>query len=336
MLKLGIIGTNWITEQFVEAALATGNYQLTTVYSRSQAKAQTFADKFQVTETFTDLDRFFAAGQFEVVYIASPNSLHFEHAKLAIAADKHVIVEKPAFSNPSEMANITALLSNKPNLFLFEAARHAHEPNFKAVQKAVGQLDRLQGAVLTYMKYSSRYDQVLAGKEPNVFSPRFSGGALQDLGVYVVYDAVAWFGVPEAMHYYASLLPTGVDGKGTAILRYTDFDVTLIIGKNATSNLPSEIYGLHETLELGDNAADLQTVNLQRGTETKLLSTPPAANPMIHEAEDFHRMITENDRTAATENMQLSQQVNQVLYDLRRSAGIVFAADIEEQKNNGQ
>ncbi|MFC6171437.1 Gfo/Idh/MocA family protein [Loigolactobacillus jiayinensis] len=332
MLKLGIIGTNWITEQFIQAALATGNYELTTVYSRHQEKAQALADKYQASETFTEIDRFFAEGQFEVVYIASPNSLHFQQAKLAIAADKHVIVEKPAFSNPTEMANITALLSNKPNLFLFEAARHVHEPNFKAVQTAIQQLDKVQGAVLTYMKYSSRYDQFLAGKEPNIFSPRFSGGALQDLGVYVVYDAVSWFGVPKALNYYASLLPNGVDGRGTAILRYADFDVTLIIGKNATSYLPSEIYGLHETLSLDDNAADLQTVTLHQGDKTTVLSTPPLDNPMIPEAADYYRIITENDRDAAAAAGQLSRQVNQVLYDLRRSAGIVFAADIEEQK----
>lgn len=332
MLKLGIIGTNFITDQFIEAALATGNYQLTTVYSRSQEKAQAVADKYQASETFTDIDRFFAEGAFEVVYIASPNSLHFQQAKLAIAADKHVIVEKPAFSNPTEMANITALLSNKPHLFLFEAARHIHEPNFKVVQTAIKQLDKLQGAVLTYMKYSSRYDKFLAGEEPNIFSPSFSGGALQDLGVYVVYDAIAWFGVPEATHYYASLLPNGIDGRGTAVLRYADFDLTLMVGKNATSYLPSEIYGLKETLELGNNAADLQSVKLHRGAETKVLSTPPETNPMTAEAQDFYRIITENDRAAAAENAQLSRQVNQLLYDLRRSAGIVFAADIEEQK----
>ncbi|MFD0897789.1 Gfo/Idh/MocA family protein [Loigolactobacillus binensis] len=336
MLKLGIIGTNWITEQFVEAALTTKKYQLTSVYSRSQEKAQTLADKYQATETFTDLNRFFAEGQFEVVYIASPNSLHFEQTKLALAADKHVIVEKPAFSNPSEMANILALLSNKPKLFLFEAARHIHEPNFKAVTKAIGQLDQLQGAVLGYMKYSSRYDRFLAGEEPNIFSPRFSGGALQDLGVYVVYDAVTWFGVPKALHYYANLLPNGIDGRGTAVLRYPDFDVTLIIGKNATSYLPSEIYGLHETLALGPNAADLATVTLHKDDTTVALGTTPATNPMIHEAADFYRIITENDRKAAINALKLSRQVNQVLYDLRRSAGIVFAADIEEQKNNGQ
>ncbi|RTK47929.1 gfo/Idh/MocA family oxidoreductase, partial [Enterococcus faecalis] len=94
------------------------------------------------------------------------------------------------------------------------------------------------------------YDAVLAGEEPNIFSPHFSGGALADLGVYPVYAAVAWFGKPQDVHYFARKLPTGVDGIGTAVLRYADFDVTIQTGKIADSELRSEIYFEDRTLDL--------------------------------------------------------------------------------------
>ena len=51
------------------------------------------------------------------------------------------------------------------------------------------------------MKYSSRYNQVLEGKEPNIFLLIFLG-ALADLGVYLVYAALGWFGVPNESHYF--------------------------------------------------------------------------------------------------------------------------------------
>ncbi|WP_125981987.1 Gfo/Idh/MocA family protein [Loigolactobacillus iwatensis] len=330
MLKLGIIGTNWITEQFIQAALSTKKYQLTSVYSRTEEKAQQVATKYEAGEVFTSLADFFSQGSFDVVYIASPNSLHFEQAKAALEADKNVIVEKPAFSNPTEMATITALLAKKPQLFLFEAARHVYEPNFQITKQAIQTLDQVQGATLVYMKYSSRYDQVLAGKTPNIFSPKFSGGSLQDLGVYVVYDAVSWFGVPDDVHYFANLLPTGVDGRGTAILTYPDFNVTLIFGKNATSYLPSEIYGLHETLVLAPNAADLaQVTRHQPDGKTVELGEPADENPMTHEAEAFYSIMTTQDHQMANSALKTSQAVNQVLFKLRQSAGIEFAADQE-------
>lgn len=329
MLKLGIIGTNWITAQFIDAALATKEYELTTIYSRHADKAQAWQDKYQAAEYFTDLTEFFENGQFDVVYIASPNSLHFEQTKQAILAGKNVIVEKPAFANPTQQHVIQQLLDQNPDRFVLEAARHVYEPNFTHIKTAIAQLDDLQGATLTYMKYSSRYDQVLAGEIPNIFNPVFAGGAAQDLGVYVVYDAVAWFGSPDRVAYFATPTPTGVDGHGTAILTYQDFDVTLIFGKNTTSFLPSEIYGLHDTLVIKPNAADIAQVEKhQFGSDTVTpLGEPAAANPMLHEAQAFADIIQQNDHAYAQQQFDLSAEVNSVLYQLRRSAGLHFPAD---------
>ena len=325
--KLGIIGTNWITKQFVQATHESGQYVLKAVYSRHEDTGKQFAQPFNVDDVYTDLEAFYNSG-INVVYIASPNSLHFEQAKQAILAGKNVIVEKPAFSNPAEMAAMQILLKQHPDQFLFEAARHIHEANFKIVQQAINALPAINGATLSYMKYSSRYDAVLAGEEPNIFSPHFSGGALQDLGVYVVYDAVSWFGVPDSVDYQAELLPTGVDGKGVATLRYPTFNVTLIFGKTVDSYLTSEIYGGQTTIVL-DNAGTIGSVDRysEGGQKIESLGEQSLANPMVAEAENFAAMIANRDTKRYHELLQLSESVNQVLYQLRQSAGITFDAD---------
>ena len=64
-----------------------------------------------------DLETFFGIAHMDTVYIASPNSLHFEQAKQAILAKKNVIVEKPAFSTPDEMAEIIEL-ANKNRVYI--------------------------------------------------------------------------------------------------------------------------------------------------------------------------------------------------------------------------
>ena len=61
-----------------------------------------------------------------MVYIASPNSLHFAQAKLAILAKKHVIIEKPAVTTPSEWKELIKL-ANEHQVYLFEAARNYQE-----------------------------------------------------------------------------------------------------------------------------------------------------------------------------------------------------------------
>jgi predicted dehydrogenase len=175
MINLGIIGTNWITDQFVQAAHETGKYRLAAVYSRRLDTAQKFGEKYGDVEYATDLDTFFGLEHVNTVYIASPNSLHFEQAKQGILAGKNVIVEKPAFSTPTEMDEIIEL-ANQKRVFFFEAARNIHEKSFKTIADFLPSKDQIIGADFSFMKYSSRYDQVLDGGEPNIFSPHFSGG----------------------------------------------------------------------------------------------------------------------------------------------------------------
>ncbi|WP_137597300.1 Gfo/Idh/MocA family protein [Paucilactobacillus kaifaensis] len=331
MLKLGIIGTNWITDQFLEAANITKQWQLTTIYSRTKQRAQEYSEKFHAQEFFTDIDEFFNSGVFDVVYIASPNSLHYQYARQAIENDKHVIVEKPAFTNPDEFAQIEALLQAHPQVRLVEAARHIHTPMFAAVKKQVASMNQIQGATLTYMKYSSRYDQVLAGKTPNVFSLEFAGGALQDLGVYPVYTAVALFGEPNSVVYFPTMIATKADGKGVAILRYDDFEVTLNFGKTSNSHLESEVYGLKDTLVM-DNPAELtKAVYYDERQQKHHLEAPVADNSMVGELQDFASLLANPDDEEQLNKYQawfkLSRQVNSLLYTLRQSAGIEFPAD---------
>ncbi|MDT2686645.1 Gfo/Idh/MocA family protein [Enterococcus gallinarum] len=332
MIHLGIIGTNWITDQFVQAAHETGRYQLTAVYSRKLATAQSFAEKYGEVTCVDDLTAFFQLEELDTVYIASPNSLHFEQAKQGILSGKNVIVEKPAFSTPSEMAEIIEL-ANENQVLFFEAARNIHEKSFDTIASVLTEHGNIIGANFTYMKYSSRYDAVLAGEEPNIFSPHFSGGALVDLGVYPVYAALAWFGRPQNVYYFARKIMTGVDGIGTIILRYETFDVTIQTGKIGNSDLKSEIYFENGTLELNAVNAIEQAVFYDRTNNETVLPVTAQANPMVEEAADFAEVI-ENKADPQLgaryeEWIELARDVNEAIYLMRKHAEISFDADKE-------
>lgn len=331
MISLGIIGTNWITEQFVKATDETKTFTLTNVYSRTEAKAASFIadlNKKDITIS-TDLEKFFKA-DFDTVYIASPNALHFQQAKLAIEHGKNVIVEKPSTSTIKEFT-ILDNLAHEKGVYLFEAARHIHEPIFKKIETIVEKhRSELTGATLSYMKYSSRYDAYKEGKKPNIFTTKFSGGALYDLGVYTVYDAVVLFGQPEKVEYEAEFLDSGIDGSGALTLKYPEFDVNIIIGKTKNSYMSSEIYFGRDTLLL-DNGGDIS--HLDWADDNKNITDIPAnksANPMDSEATEFARIITENDQATYDKLLQYARIVNRILEQARTSAGLVFDADEEK------
>jgi len=326
MLKYGIIGTSFITDSFIDAAGKTHDYKLHSIYSRNISRGKEFGQVYgQDIQYFDNLDIFLQDPQLDVVYIASPNGIHFEQTKKALEYKKHVIVEKPAFSNPKEM-QIILDTARANNVFFFEAIRNIHDKNFSLIKDALLGKE-VWGASLNFAKYSSKMDQYLAGDEPNIFSRKFSGGALMDLGVYLIYPALALFGLPKAVAYHPTLLKTGVDGYGVGILDYGKFKVTFENGKFNDSFKHSEIYLADGTIVI-EEISNLKAATFhERGKGAKDLGIAPYPNNMVGEAKVFAKIIQDKDTAEFEKFAKLAQEVNQVMYDLRTSANIEFDAD---------
>ncbi|EAF3627952.1 TPA: Gfo/Idh/MocA family protein [Listeria monocytogenes] len=326
-MKLGIMGTNWITDSFIEGAINSGEWNLTAVYSRTEEKARAFGEKYGELTYFTDIEEMGKSDALDAVYIASPNALHYQHAVSLLKNKKHVIVEKPIFSTVAELEHAHQI-ARENNVFLFEAARHIQEPNFKRLQENIEKVGTIHGATLAYMKYSSRYDQVLNGEEPNIFSLKFSGGSIVDLGVYPLYSAITLFGEPVKATYFATKLPTGVDGLGPIILEYPTFNITIIQGKNSQSFLPSEIYGQKGTL-IVDPLTGIEKITFYDNAtkeETELAGLV-VANDMQFEAAEFARIIEQSDRDTYEYLADLSLKVLRVSNELRHQNDIWFDAE---------
>ncbi|MBC2114838.1 Gfo/Idh/MocA family oxidoreductase [Listeria innocua] len=326
-MKLGIMGTNWITDSFIEGAINSGEWNLTAVYSRTEEKARAFGEKYGELTYFTDIEEMGKSDALDAVYIASPNALHYQHAVSLLKNKKHVIVEKPIFSTVAELEHAHQI-ARENNVFLFEAARHIQEPNFKRLQENIEKVGTIHGATLAYMKYSSRYDQVLNGEEPNIFSLKFSGGSIVDLGVYPLYSAITLFGEPIKATYFATKLPTGVDGLGPIILEYPSFNITIIQGKNSQSFLPSEIYGQKGTL-IVDPLTGIEKITFYDNAtkEETELTGPVVANDMQFEAAEFARIIEQGDRDTYEYLADLSLKVLRVSNELRHQNDIWFDAE---------
>lgn len=331
MFTVGMIGTSSIAHEFAKALVLSNKFQVKAIYSRTYSQAEQFGQPYGADLFYDQLEDMLMTPEIEVVYIASPNSLHFEQTMEALNHGKHVIVEKPAFSNTKEW-EAAFLLAEEKGLFLFEAARHLHDPNFKKVQAEIQQLPMIDGAILQFGKYSSRYDAVLQGEEPNIFSPHFSGGALMDLGVYSLYAALGWFGEPESGQYFYKPVATGVDGAGTVVLRYSTFDVILHVSKISNLLSKSEIHSGQFTLLL-DGVSNTTKVEVHDGRtgEKSERALPVSEHFMLDEVNAFARVLSEPTETKEYEEWkEQSRTVHQWLEKLRKEAGIFFDADSNE------
>lgn len=242
MIKFAIIGTNWITEEFIKAAKEVPDFSLKAVYSRTEEKAKEFAAKVGAELTFTNLEEMAKSDEIDAVYIASPNSFHAEQAILLMNHGKHVICEKPMASNTKEVqAMIEAAQQN--NVVLMEAMKTTLLPNFQAIRKHIHKIGKIRRYFASYCQYSSRYDAYKQGTVLNAFNPQFSNGSLMDLGVYCLYPMVVLFGKPLNVKANSVKLETGVDGEGSVILDYGEMDAVVQYSKISNSYIPAEIQG---------------------------------------------------------------------------------------------
>jgi 1,5-anhydro-D-fructose reductase (1,5-anhydro-D-mannitol-forming) len=92
----GIIGIGKVADiAIAPAIIADIQSGLAAVCSRSVDRAKTFAEKHGAASGYDDYTQMLNDPSVDVVYIASPNGLHAEHALAALKAGKHVLVDKP-------------------------------------------------------------------------------------------------------------------------------------------------------------------------------------------------------------------------------------------------
>lgn len=325
MIKLAVIGTNWITDQFVEAALMTNAYQLTAVYSRSIDQAERFGQKYPSPALFDDLDQLAASPLVDVVYIASPNSLHGPQAIQMMQAGKHVIVEKPMAANYA-LAQSMFEVAEQNSVLLFEAFMSAHLPNFKQLKQLLPSIGQIRKGLISYCQYSSRYPKYLAGENPNTFNPQFANGSIMDIGFYCLSSAVELFGEPNSLQAEAQLLTSGVDGSGSVILSYDGFEVVLLHSKTSDSYLPSEIQGEEGTLQMEMISTASKLIRFNRGEKQGVdVSVKQQSNPMYYEALEFADQFKQ--QSANKQCTQRSLVVAKLLEEIRRQTGVVFPTD---------
>jgi predicted dehydrogenase len=326
MIRFGVIGTNWITEEFIKAARETGEFALTAVYSRTEERAKEFAAKFGIRNLFTDLEVMAKSGELDAVYIASPNSLHAEHAIVCMNHGKHVLCEKPIASNSNELKEmITA--AKKNNVLLMEALKSTVLPNFQAIREHLHKIGPVRRYFASYCQYSSRYDAYKQGTVLNAFNPAFSNGALMDLGIYCIYPLVVLFGKPDRIKADALMLGSGVDGEGSILLKYGEMDAVVMYSKIANSHLPAEIQGENGTMVIDKiNQPEKVEIRYRDGT-IENITRPQASKAMFYEAKEFIDLLKNGRLESSANSYANSLAALEIMDEARRQIGLVFPAD---------
>lgn len=324
-MKIATIGTGSIVEWFMGAATQIDGADLYAVYSRSQETGKKLADKFHVQNIYTNLEEMLANPEIDCIYVASPNSLHFEQSKQALLANKHVICEKPFTSTLKQVDELIALAKER-NLCLFEAIVTIHMPNYLAIKQNLGKLGNIRMVQCNFSQYSSKYDKFLAGETPNVFSPAFSGGALSDINIYNLHFVMNMFGKPKDVQYFPNM-QRDIDTSGVLLLSYEGFQAVCIGCKDTRSHNIAQIQGEKGYITLNSETSRCANFSM---TIDGLTSTPAIKQndiALYYELKDFVDIIQRKDVNASYALLDYSRQVVEVYEKARKLANINFPAD---------
>ena len=289
-IRFGIIGTNFISDKFVDAVKQVDGVVAEAVYSRTAERGNEFSSKHGISRVFTDLNEMLSDSNINALYVASPTFLHKEHTVRALRAGKHVLCEKSMATDYSEFLEMKQAM-DESGCILLEAMRPAHDPALSAILSAILKIGKVRRAHLEFCKYSSRYDNFNAGILENAFDPKIKNSALLDIGVYPLWLAVRLFGEPASISSSSVRLSNGFDGAGEIVMEYGDKIANVSYSKITESVLPSYIEGELGTVII-DKISEPSSVTLKmRGEISKNVYSSSCENNMVFEVSSFRDMI---------------------------------------------
>ncbi len=293
-MRYGVIGTGWIAKSFIDGARMLCNSDFVAVYSRTDESGNKFAKENNIPVVYTDLEEF-SKGNFDAVYVASPNRLHYSQSKLMLESGKHVICEKPITVEPEELQELQKLAKEK-NLIYLEAIMYMFNPARELLKEAMNKIGRITSVHFDFSQLSSKYPAYLAGRLPNIFNPALATGCLMDLGIYCVYPALDLFGIPQKITACAQFMESGADASGNAAFLYPDKLVNLTYSKLGQDRLGSQIFGDEGTITI-ESISKLINMKLidNSGNITEIIGDVPKEEIMGYEAKGFEHFIANPD-----------------------------------------
>jgi predicted dehydrogenase len=233
-------------------------FELYAVWERSK---KTASEKYPSIISYDDYDKLLADDTIELVIVNTPNATHFEFAKKALLAGKHVIVEKP-FTVHSDQAKELQTLAEEQNRKLAVYHNRRFDSDFKTVKKVID--DGYLGKIVEAEIHFDRYKQELSPKSHKE-TPGDGTGALYDLGSHLIDQALTLFGLPGAVFADIRIIReiSKVDDYFEVLLYYPELRVRL--KSSYLVREPLAAYSLHGTLgSFVKSRGDVQEANLDK------------------------------------------------------------------------
>ena len=222
-LRFGIMGAGGIAGHFVRATNLADTAEVVAVASKSIERAEKFAKENNIA-SFCSYDELLTRDDVDAVYVATTHNFHYENIKACLENSKHVLCEKAMVLTEKDAVELFALAESK-GLFLMEAMWTRFLPSMQKAKKWItdGKIGRIQN-ISGVIGFKGKDD--INGR---LLNPDLAGGALYDIGVYVI-EIASFLAGEKIVDTYGKVrrdARTGVDNNVSFVVEFETFDACL-------------------------------------------------------------------------------------------------------------
>jgi len=323
-VRWGIVGPGRIAAKVVkDFPYAPGSVAVAAA-SRSRDRAQAFCDEHGLSTAYGSYADIIAAPDIDVLYIATPHPQHHKIAIAALQAGKAVLVEKTFTATLAGAQQVVAAAQGN-GVFAMEAMWTRFQPAVVAARAliedgAIGEVRQLQAD----LGVDRPYDET-----DRLFDPAQGGGALLDLGVYLVSIAEYFLGVPDRIEVTGSLAPTGVDWEVGLLLGYEDGRAATLLG-SLRHHTPGvcRIFGTKGRIEIPPRFHHPDRIVLHRtGAEPEEIVRPPQGTGYSHELVEVAECVRAGRTESSVMPLADTLAVQRILNEASERLGVFHSED---------
>lgn len=291
----------------------------------------------------------------DIIYIASPHSHHYQHARMVLEAGKHALIEKPVTVNAAQF-RILQSIARERKLFMMEAVWTRFFPLSREVVSFIkdGKLGAIKRVTADFSFWNDVEKEF--GTQHRMVNMNLAGGALLDLGIYSltwVFMALYAAGQQKAPDSVVSAVTkyaaTGCDEQTTVLLTFGDAHAVASTGIRVAST-PDARHNAQDDIRIQGTLGDL-TVNYAPRPKSYTLTPATSASRgtpasfeyevktfedslggghgMFWEADECARCVRDGKGESAAMGLKESAAVLRVMDEVRKAHGVLYGEAVE-------
>ncbi|MRH99746.1 gfo/Idh/MocA family oxidoreductase [Kriegella sp. EG-1] len=320
IIRWGIAGPGKIAHKFAQDLKKVSGGKLTAVGSRSLDRAKSFALEYGAAHAYDSYEALFKSDEIDVVYIATLHISHVELSLLAIKNRKHVLCEKPASINKTELLEVVNA-AKEQGVFYMEALWSRFNPAIKKVKELV---DAKEIGTVNYLKADFAFYGLDRAEDGRLLNANLAGGSLLDIGIYPIFLSYLILGKPNEILARSKFHTTGVEIQTAMIFDYENAQAILYSGNSTNAECKAEIAGSKGSLFLPGRWHEAQGYQLEHNDNVIETALPTIGNGYTYEIEEVHQCLNSGKIESELWSHQNSIDLMELLDIVRAKAGITF------------